>query len=565
MTATLDDVTPRKKRPEPSAEELAATELVRLAKEQGLSLTGPDGLLKQLTKTVLETALNEEMTGHLGYEKHDPAGAGAGNVRNGTRSKTVLTENTGQVQIDVPRDRAGTFEPQIVRKRQRRLSGVDEIVLSLYAKGLTTGEISAHFAEIYGASVSKETVSRITDRVVEEMTDWSVRPLDAVYAAVFIDAIVVKVRDGQVANRPFYAAIGVTLEGDKDILGLWAGSGGEGAKFWMSVLTDLRNRGVRDVFFLVCDGLKGLPEVVTNVWPQTVVQTCIIHLIRNTFRLTSRRYWDELKRDIKPVYTAVNAAAARAAFDDLAEKWGSRYPAVIRLWDNAWSEFIPFLDYDVEIRKVICSTNAIESLNARYRRAIKARGHFPNEQAALKCLYLVTRSLDPIISRAGPVCVVVADRQAQPVVEFGLQLWAGAAKRGHDVAYTFDQRLDVVLTADSLRGELLEAMLGGGFGGGDFGDPRVDDGGVGAGFEGGAVPLEASVAGGDRCSGGGDGGVVEFGCLRLLECAQGRGVAVWLEDPADPPVDGLDEFVFTYVEDGGMVRADCLGVGGGRR
>jgi len=395
MTATLDDVTPRKKRPEPSAEELAATELVRLAKEQGLSLTGPDGLLKQLTKTVLETALNEEMTGHLGYEKHDPQGAGAGNVRNGTRSKTVLTENTGQVQIDVPRDRAGTFEPQIVRKRQRRLSGVDEIVLSLYAKGLTTGEISAHFAEIYGASVSKETVSRITDRVVEEMTDWSVRPLDAVYAAVFIDAIVVKVRDGQVANRPFYAAIGVTLEGDKDILGLWAGSGGEGAKFWMSVLTDLRNRGVRDVFFLVCDGLKGLPEVVTNVWPQTVVQTCIIHLIRNTFRLTSRRYWDELKRDIKPVYTAVNAAAARAAFDDLAEKWGSRYPAVIRLWDNAWSEFIPFLDYDVEIRKVICSTNAIESLNARYRPAIKARGHFPNEQAALKCLYLVTRSLDP--------------------------------------------------------------------------------------------------------------------------------------------------------------------------
>ena len=204
---------------------------MRLAKERGLSLTGPDGLLKQLTKTVLETALNEEMTGHLGYEKHDPAGAGAGNVRNGTRSKAVLTENTGRVQIDVPRDRAGTFEPQIVRKRQRRLSGVDEIVLSLYAKGLTTGEISAHFAEIYGASVSKETVSRIADRVVEEMTDWSVRPLDAVYAAVFIDAIVVKVRDGQVANRPFYAAIGVTLEGDKDILGLWAGSGGEGAKF----------------------------------------------------------------------------------------------------------------------------------------------------------------------------------------------------------------------------------------------------------------------------------------------------------------------------------------------
>jgi putative transposase len=395
MTVTLNDVTPRKKRPEPSAEELAAVELVRLAKEQGLSLTGPDGLLKQLTKTVLETALNEEMTEHLGYAKHDPAGAGGGNIRNGSRAKTVLTDASGHVEIDVPRDRAGTFEPQIVRKRQRRLSGVDEVVLSLYAKGLTTGEISAHFAEIYGASVSRETISRITDKVIEEMVDWSHRPLDQVYAAVFIDAIVVKVRDGQVANRPFYAAIGVTLEGDKDILGLWAGSGGEGAKFWMSVLTDLRNRGVKDVFFLVCDGLKGLPEVVTNVWPQTVVQTCIIHLIRNTFRLTSRKYWDELKRDIKPVYTAVNATAARAAFDDLADKWGGRYPAVIRLWDNAWSEFIPFLDYDVEIRTVICSTNAIESLNARYRRAIKARGHFPNELAALKCLYLVTRSLDP--------------------------------------------------------------------------------------------------------------------------------------------------------------------------
>ncbi|MGY4898739.1 IS256 family transposase [Micromonospora aurantiaca (nom. illeg.)] len=395
MTATLNDQTGRRKRPEPSAEAKAAAELVRAAKEQGLSLTGPDGLLKQLTKTVLKTALNEEMTEHLGYEKHDQAGVGSGNIRNGTRSKTVLTEANGPVQIDVPRDRAGTFEPQIVRKRQRRLSGVDEVVLSLYAKGLTTGEISAHFAEIYGASVSKETISRITDKVIDEMTDWSHRPLDEIYAAVFIDAIVVKVRDGQVANRPFYAAIGVTLDGDKDILGLWAGSGGEGAKFWMSVLTDLRNRGVKDVFFLVCDGLKGLPEVVTNVWPATIVQTCIIHLIRNTFRLTSRKYWDALKHDIKPIYTAVNATTARAAFDDLAEKWGGRYPAVIRLWDNAWAEFIPFLDYDVEIRRVICSTNAIESLNARYRRAVKARGHFPNEQAALKCLYLVTRSLDP--------------------------------------------------------------------------------------------------------------------------------------------------------------------------
>jgi transposase-like protein len=396
MTATLDGVADKRKdKPEPTAEQKLAEELVARAREQGVSLTGPEGLLKQLTKTVLETALNQEMTEHLGHDKHSPAGNETGNVRNGTRGKTVLTEASGQVGIEVPRDRAGTFEPQIVKKRQRRLTGVDEIVLSLYAKGLTTGEISAHFAEIYGASVSKETISRITDKVIEEMQAWQQRPLDEIYAAVFIDAIVVKVRDGQVANRPIYAAIGVTLAGDKDILGLWSGSGGEGAKFWLSVLTDLRNRGIKDVFFVVCDGLKGLPEVVGNAWPQAIVQTCIVHLIRNTFRLASRRDWDALKRGIKPLYTAVNADAARAALDELTEQWGQRYPAIIRLWHNAWEEFIPFLDYDIEIRQVICTTNAIESLNARYRRAVKARGHFPTEQAALKCLYLVTRSLDP--------------------------------------------------------------------------------------------------------------------------------------------------------------------------
>lgn len=372
VMTTLDAVP--KKKPDPSVEELAAKELVRLAREQGLSLTGPDGLLKQFTRSVLETALNEEMTEHLGHEKNRaPADRDSTNVRNGTRPKTVLTEATGQVQIEVPRDRDGTFEPQIVKKRQRRLTGVDEIVLSLYAKGLTSGEISAHFAEIYGASVSKETVSRITDKVIEEMTDWSNRPLNTTYVVIFIDAIVVKVRDGQVANRPIYAAIGVSLAGEKDVLGLWAGQGGEGAKFWQAVLTDLKNRGINDVFFLVCDGLKGLPDVVGNVWPLTTVQTCIIHLIRNTFRLTSRKDADAIKRMIKLIYGAVNEAAARAALDELAEAWGRKYPAMIRLWTNAWAEFIPFLDYDLEIRTVICSTNAIESLNARYRRAVKAR------------------------------------------------------------------------------------------------------------------------------------------------------------------------------------------------
>ena len=228
------------------------------------------------------------------------------------------------------------------------------------------------------------------------MRAWWTRPLEAVYAAVFIDAIMVKIRDGQVRNRPVYAAIGVDLDGHKDILGMWAGDGdGESAKFWLAVLTELKNRGVRDVFFVVCDGLKGLPDSVNVVFPLAIVQTCIIHLIRGSFRYASRKYWDELSRDLKPIYQAVNAEGAAAAMDQLEEKWGTRYPAMIGLWRNAWSEFIPFLDFYLEIRRVICSTNAIESLNARYRRAVKARGHFPTEQAAMKCLYLVTRALDP--------------------------------------------------------------------------------------------------------------------------------------------------------------------------
>lgn len=396
---TSDVVSPRKSDRKPaqlSPEQAAAAAMVAEAKARGLALTGPDGLLKLFTKNVLETALREEMTEHLGHEKNQAeSGRESTNVRNGSRSKTVISDAAGEVEVNVPRDRESTFEPQIVKKRQRRLADVDEIVLSLYAKGMTTGEISAHFAEIYGASVSKETVSRITDKVVAEMQEWANRPLDAVYAAVFIDAIHVKVRDGQVANRPVYAAIGVTVDGHKDVLGLWMGVGGEGAKFWMSVLVDLKNRGVRDVFFLVCDGLKGLPDVVANVWPQTIVQTCIVHLIRNTFRLVGRQDWDAVKRGIKPIYTAPNPDAALAALDELEEKWGSKYAAMIRLWRNAWEEFTPFLDYDIEIRRMICSTNAIESLNARYRRAIRARGHFPTEQAAMKCLYLVTRSLDP--------------------------------------------------------------------------------------------------------------------------------------------------------------------------
>jgi putative transposase len=371
-----------------------AEQLLAQAKEQGVELVGPNGLLNQLTKNVLETALDAEMAEHLGYDKHDPAGRGSGNSRNGSRSKTVFTE-IGPVEIEVPRDTNASFDPVIVKKRQRRLTGVDEIVLSLTAKGLTTGEIAAHFDDVYGATVSKDTISRITDKVIEEMTEWCNRPLESVYPVVFIDAIFVKVRDGQVTNRPIYVAIGVTCAGERDILGLWAGDGGEGAKFWLSVLTEIKNRGTADVCIVVCDGLKGLPEAINTVWSRAVVQTCVIHLLRNTFRYASRRYWDQIAKDIRPVYTAATEAAAKERFTEFTEKWGAQYPAITQLWENAWSEFVPFLDYDVEIRRVICSTNAVESLNARYRRAIRARGHFPTEQAAMKCLYLVTRSLDP--------------------------------------------------------------------------------------------------------------------------------------------------------------------------
>jgi putative transposase len=371
-----------------------AEQLLEQAKEQNIELVGPDGLLGQLTKSVLETALDAEMSEHLGYEKHDPQGRNSGNSRNGTRAKTVLRE-IGPVEIEVPRDTESTFEPQIVKKRQRRLTGVDEIVLSLTARGLTTGEIAAHFGEVYGARVSKDTISRITEKVTGEMTEWLTRPLDRVYPVIFIDAMVVKVRDGQVMNKPVYVVIGVTVNGERDILGLWAGDGGEGAKFWLSVFTEIKNRGVDDVCIAVCDGLKGLPEAITTTWELATVQACVIHLIRNTFRFASRKYWDEMSRDLRPVYTAPSEAAARERFAEFDSKWGKQYPAISKLWENAWSEFIPFLDYDVEIRRVICSTNAIESLNARYRRAVRARGHFPNDTAALKCLYLATRALDP--------------------------------------------------------------------------------------------------------------------------------------------------------------------------
>jgi putative transposase len=350
---------------------------------EGVSLVGPDGLLQRVTKLVLENALEGELADHLGYEVGDPAGRNGGNSRNGARAKSVLTE-VGPVQISAPRDREGTFEPKIVRKRQRRLTGVEDLVISLTAKGLTTGEVQAHLAEIYGAQVSRQTISTITDRILDGMAEWQNRPLDPAYPVLFIDAIQVKIRDGQVANRPVYVVLAVTVDGERDILGLWAGDGGEGAKYWLHVLTELRNRGVADVCITVCDGLTGLPEAIAATWPRAVTQTCIVHLLRNSFRYASRRDWAAIAKDLRPIYTAATEAAAHERLTEFAERWEARYPAIIKLWESAWAEFVPFLNFDPEIRTVIATTNAIESLNARFRRAVRARGHFPTEQAALK-------------------------------------------------------------------------------------------------------------------------------------------------------------------------------------
>jgi transposase-like protein len=379
-----------------AVDEQLIRELTERARSEGLQLTGEGGLLGRLTKLVVESALDGELDDHLGYDKHDPAGRDGGNSRNGRRAKTVLTE-AGPVQIAVPRDRDGSFEPRIVAKRQRRLSGVDDLVISLSAKGLTHGEICAHLAEIYGAEVSKQTITTITDRVVEGMAQWQNRPLDAVYPAVFIDCVNVKIRDGQVANRPIYIALAVTVDGTRDVLGLWAGEhgDGEGAKYWLRVLTEIKNRGTHDVCIVVCDGLKGLPDAIGQVWPQAIVQTCIVHLLRNSFRYASRKDWSAIAKDLKPVYTAPSEPAALDRFAEFGDRWEKRYPAIVRLWTNAWAEFVPFLAFDTEIRTVICTTNAIESINARIRRAVNARGHFPNEQAALKCVYLAIMSLDP--------------------------------------------------------------------------------------------------------------------------------------------------------------------------
>jgi putative transposase len=377
-----------------------AEELVERARTDGVELTGPQGLLTALTRKVLSAALEVEMADHLGYDRHDPVGRGSGNSRNGTTSKSVRTD-VGEVRIEVPRDRNGTFDPVVVPKRSRRLAGFDDAVLSLYAKGMTTGDIAAHLADIYGDQVSRSLVSRVTDAVVEDMQAWRSRPLNSVYPVVLLDAIFIKVREGTVANRPVYVAMGIDTDGYRDVLGMWAGpEGGEGAKQWMNMLTDLRNRGVADVCIVCCDGLKGLPEAINAIWPQATVQSCVVHLIRNSLRYASKKDWAAISASLKPIYHAPNPTTARERFDDFAAQWGGKYPAMVAMWDRSWTEFIPFLDFPEEIRRLIYTTNGIESLNARFRKATRRRGHFPNETAAMKVLYLTALERRP--NRSNP-------------------------------------------------------------------------------------------------------------------------------------------------------------------
>lgn len=379
-----------------------AEELVASAAHRGVQLTGEGGLLTALTRQVLQAALEVEMAQHLGYEKGDPLGRaliGGANLRNGTSPKTVRTE-VGEVTIDVPRDRLGTFEPQIVAKHQRRLAGFDEAVISLYAKGMTTGDIVAHLEEVYDTEISRDLVSRVTDQVLVDMREWQARPLDPVYPVILIDAIVLKVRANAgsasgaatVGNRPVYVAMGINLDGERDILGMWVGpTGGEGAKQWLNMLTELKNRGILDACIVCCDGLRGLPDAITTTWPKASVQTCVVHLVRNTLRYASKKYWPTITKQLRTIYTAPTVEAAESAFEDFAEQWQPIYPAMVEMWHRSWPEFTPFLAFPVEVRKIIYTTNAIESLNARFRAATRRRGHFPDEQSALKVLYLVAR------------------------------------------------------------------------------------------------------------------------------------------------------------------------------
>jgi len=354
-------------------------------------LLGEEGLFKQLKKALLERALGAELTHHLGYERGERAGRGSGNSRNGSSSKTVQTDD-GPLALDIPRDRGGTFEPQLVPKGERRLAGFDDKVISLYARGLTVREIQGHLLELYGTEVSPDLISRVTDAVLEEVKAWQSRPLERVYPVVFLDALRVKVRDeGLVRNKAIYVALGVTTEGDREVLGLWIEQT-EGAKFWLKVLNDLKNRGVQDILIAVVDGLKGFPEAIEAAYPQTTVQTCIVHLIRNSLAFVSWKDRKAIMPSIKAIYRAESEEAARQKLEDFEAEWGPRYPAIGQAWRRNWLQVVPFFAFAPAIRKMIYTTNAVEALNRSLRKIIKTRGAFPNDEAALKLLYLAIRN-----------------------------------------------------------------------------------------------------------------------------------------------------------------------------
>ena len=357
-------------------------------------IAGPGGLLSQLTKRLVERAMEVELTDHLGYEPHQEPAGGAGNTRNGSTSKTLITEH-GAVRVNTPRDRDGSFEPQIVRKRQRRFEGFDDKILALYSRGLSTRDIEAHLEEIYGVRVGRDLISRVTDAVMEDARAWQTRPLDDVYPVVFLDCMVLKIRDGgSVQRRACYLALAITMDGERDVLGMWF-QANEGAKFWMQVLTDLKQRGVQDILICCVDGLKGFPEAIEAVFPQTTIQTCIVHLIRHSLKYVPRRQYDAVVKDLKPIYTAGDPDAALLALEAFEEKWGKQLPVIGQAWRDAWEHVTPFMAFEPEVRRVIYTTNAIEALNRQLRKAVKTKGHFPTEDAARKLIYLAIQNAAP--------------------------------------------------------------------------------------------------------------------------------------------------------------------------
>lgn len=357
-------------------------------------IVGPGGLLSQLTKRLVERAMEVELTDHLGYEPHQEPPGGVGNTRNGGTPKTLSTEH-GPVEIRTPRDRQGTFEPQIVRKRQRRFEGFDEKILALYSRGMSTRDIEAHLAELYGVSVGRDLISRVTDAVMEDVKAWQLRPLDDIYPVIFLDALVLKIRDGgSVQRKACYLALAITMDGDRDVLGMWF-QHTEGAKFWMQVLNALKQRGVRDILICCVDGLKGFPEAIEAVFPQTTVQTCIVHLIRQSLRYVPRRQYDQVVKDLRPIYTAIDSDHALEALEVFEQKWRKQLPIIGQAWREHWEYVTPFLAFPDEVRRVIYTTNAIEALNRQLRKAIKTKGHFPNEEAARKLIYLAIQNAAP--------------------------------------------------------------------------------------------------------------------------------------------------------------------------